>query len=159
MSARLQAMWQARTPRERWLLGVMFALLALVVIWFLVVRPLGDMLSAAKERHGQAVAALAAARGQATAIAALERRGSAAPTQPIEPMVAAAAAQAGFKLSALQAEGAGQVSLAIGAARPQALFGWIGQLEGQGLVVERLNASANPDRTLSAQIVFRARGG
>jgi hypothetical protein len=51
------------------------------------------------------------------------------------------------------------VSLAIGAARPQALFGWIAGLEAQGYVVERLSASSNPDRTLSAQILLRARGG
>ena len=89
MSARLKAQWLARTPRERWLLGVMFALLALVLVWFLILRPLGDMLSAARERHGLAVAGL----------------------------------------------------------------------EEQGYVVERLSASSNPDRTLSAQIVLRARGG
>lgn len=159
MSARLKALWLARTPRERWLLGVMFALAGLVLVWFLVLRPLGDMLSAAKERHGNAVAALAEARSQAAAIAALERSQAGQPSQPADTAVAAAAADAGFQLSALQPEGAGRVSLAIGAARPQALFGWIGSLEQQGFVVERLNASSNPDRTLSAQIVLRARGG
>lgn len=159
MIARLKAQWQARTPREQWLLGVMFALLALVLVWFLVLRPLGDMLSAAKERHGLAVAELAEARSQAAAIAALERRKPPASGQPIETAVAAAAAEAGFQLSALQPDGAGRVSLALGAARPQALFGWVSGLEQRGYVVERLSASSNPDRTLSAQIVLRARGG
>jgi general secretion pathway protein M len=159
MSARLKALWRARTPRERWLLGVMFAVAALVLVWFLILRPLGDMLSAAKERHGLAVEALAEARSQAAAIAALERSRPARPGQPVETVVAAAAAEAGFQLSALQPDGAGRVSLALGAARPQALFGWVAGMEGQGLVVERLSASSNPDRTLSAQIVLRARGG
>ena len=159
MSARLKALWLARTPRERWLLGVMLALLAVVVIWFLVLRPLGDMLSAARERHGTAVAALAEARSQAAAIAALERGETGRPAQPVETAVAAAASDAGFQLSTLQAEGPGRVSLAIGAARPQALFGWVGALEAQGYVVERLSASSNPDRTLSAQILLRRRGG
>ena len=159
MSARLKALWLARTPRERWLLGVMLGLLALVLVWFLVLRPLGDMLSAARERHGLAVAELAEARSQAAAIAALERRKPAGSGQPIETAVAAAAAAAGFQLSALQPDGAGRVSLALGAARPQALFGWVAGLEEQGYVVERLSASSNPDRTLSAQIVLRARGG
>jgi general secretion pathway protein M len=159
MNARLTALWLARTPRERRLLGVMFALLALVLVWFLVLRPLGDMLSDAKERHGKAVAALAEARSQAAAIAALERRRPAAAGQPIEAAVAAAAGEAGFQLSALQPDGAGRVSLALGAARPQALFGWVARLEERGYVVERLSASSNPDRTLSAQILLRARGG
>lgn len=159
MSGRLRALWLARTPRERWLLGAMFALAALVLVWFLVLRPLGDMLSAAKERHGNAVADLAEARSQAAAIAALEGQKPMATAGPIDQAVAAAAAEAGFQLSRLQPEGPGRVSLAIGAARAQALFAWVARLEAQGYVVERLSASSNPDRTLSAQIVFRARGG
>lgn len=159
MSARLKALWAARTPRERWLLGTMAALFALVLVWLLILRPLGDMLSAAKERHGNAVAALAEARDQAAAISALERQKPAAIQGPIDQAVAAAASEAGFKLSQLQPEGPGRVSIAIGTARPQALFGWIAGLEAQGYVVESMNASSNPDRTLAAQVVLRARGG
>jgi general secretion pathway protein M len=158
MSARMRALWLARTPRERWLLGVMFALAALVLVWFLVLRPLGDMLSAARERHGEAVAALAETRAQANEIAMLERGGPAAIEGPIDQALAASASEAGFQLSALQAQGPGRVSFALASARPQALFGWISGLEGQGYVVEQLSATSNPDRTLSAQVVLRARG-
>jgi general secretion pathway protein M len=159
MNDRLKALWLTRTPRERWLLGIMLALVALVLAWLLILRPLGDMLSAARQRHGEAVAALAEARAQAAAIGALEKNRPAAVAGPADAAVAAAASAAGFQLSALQPEGPGRVSLAIGAAKPQALFGWIGQLEAQGFIVERLTASSNPDRTLSAQIVLRTRGG
>jgi general secretion pathway protein M len=117
------------------------------------------MLSEAKQRHGEAVAALAEARAQAAAIGSLEKNRPAAMAEPIDAAVAAAASAAGFQLSGIQPEGPGRVSLAIGAARPQALFGWIGQLEAQGFIVESLTASSNPDRTLSAQIVLRRRGG
>ena len=159
MSARLKILWLARTPRERWLLGVMLALVALVLVWLLILRPLADTLSAARQRHGEAVAALAEARSQAAAIAALERNRPAPFAGPIDTAVAAAASEAGFQLSGLQPEGSGRVSLAIGAARPQALFGWIAGLEAQGYIVQSLTASSNPDRTLSARLVLRARGG
>jgi general secretion pathway protein M len=159
MSARLQALWLARTPRERWLLGVMLALVALVLVWLIILRPLGDMLSAARQRHGEAVAALAEARSQAAAIAALERNRPAPFAGPIDTAVAAAASEAGFQLSGVQPEGPGRVSIAIGAAKPHALFGWVAALEAQGYIVQSLTASSNPDRTLSAQILFRARGG
>lgn len=158
MNARLTALWLARTPRERWLLGVMLALVALVLAWLVILRPLGDLLSAARQRHGEAVTALAEARSQAAAIGALERNRPPLLEGPADATIAAAAAAAGFQLSGIQAEGPGRASLAIGAARPQALFGWIGQLEAQGYIVERLTVSSNPDRTLSAQILFRARG-
>lgn len=157
MTAPLRALWLARTPRERRLLAVMLALVALVLAWLLILRPLGDMLSAARERHGNAVAALAEARAQAAAIGALERHKPIGMDGPIETGVAAAAAEAGFQLSGLQTEGPGRVSLAIGAARPQALFAWVARLEARGYVIERLSATSNPDRTLSAQIVLRAR--
>ena len=159
MSARLKALWLARTPRERWLLGVMLALVGLVLVWLLILRPLSDMLSAARERHGEAVAALAEARTQAAAIAALERNRPTTFVGPIDAAVAAAASSAGFQLSGVQPEGPGRVSLAIGAAKPQALFGWIAALEAQGFIVQSLTATSNPDRTLSARIVLRARGG
>lgn len=159
MSARLKALWLARTPRERWLLGVMIALVTLVLVWLLILRPLSDMLSAARQRHGEAVAALAEARAQAAAIAALERSRPAPFEGPIDTALSAAASEAGFQLSGVQPEGPGRVSIAIGAAKPQALFGWIAAIEAQGYIVQSLTASSNPDRTLSAQILFRARGG
>lgn len=159
MSERIRILWLARTARERWLLGVMLALVALVLVWLLVLRPLADMLSAARQRHGEAVAALADARSQAAAIGALERSRPAPFAGPIEVAVAAAASEAGFQLSGLQPQGQGRVSLAIGAAKPQALFGWIAALEAQGYIVQSLSVSSNPDRTLSAQIVLRARSG
>ncbi len=159
MSARLKALWLARTPRERWLLGVMLAMVALVLAWLLILRPLGDMLSAAKQRHGEAVANLGEARSQAAAIGGLERNRPAPLAGPLDTAIAAAASEAGFQLSGIQPEGPGRVSIAIGAARPPALFGWVGRLEAQGFVVERLTATSNPDRTLSAQIVLRSRGG
>lgn len=159
MSARLNALWLARTSRERWLLGAMLALVALVLVWLLILRPLSDMLSAARQRHGEAVAALEEARSQAAAIAALEKDRPAPTAGPIDAAVAAAAAEAGFQLSGLQPAGGGGVSLAIGAAKAQALFGWIARLEAQGYIVQSLTATSNPDRTLSAQVVLRARGG
>lgn len=159
MSDRLRTLWLARTPRERWLLGVMLVLVALVLVWLLILRPLGDIHSAARQRHGEAVAALAEARAQAAAIAALERNRPPPVQGPIDAALAAAASDAGFQLSGVQPEGPGRASIAIGAARPQALFSWISALETQGYIVQSLTASSNPDRTLSAQISFRARGG
>jgi general secretion pathway protein M len=158
MSERIKVLWLARSVRERWLLGVMLALVALVLVWLAILRPLSDMLSAARQRHGEAVTALAEARSQAAAIAALERERPAPLAGPIDVAVTAAASAAGFQLSGIQPQGPGRVSLAIGAAKPQALFGWIAGLEAQGYIVQSLSVTSNADRTLSAQIALRARG-
>jgi general secretion pathway protein M len=157
MNARFAELWRARTPRERWLLAVMGVLLTFVLVWLLVLRPLGDMLSQARERHGLAVAELAEARQRAAAIAKLEGNRPPPLAGPLDAFVARSASAAGFQLSRLQPQGEGRVALAVDAARPQALFGWIAQLEGQGLLVETFNATPNPDRTLAAQVLLRTR--
>ena len=160
MTARLIAAWNARSPRERWLLGIMLALVGAVLVWLLILRPLGDTLSDARERHGRAVEALAEARGQAAAITALQKANPPSVQGPLEAVVGQAASEAGFQLSRLAPEGEGRVGVSIGAARPQALFGWLAGLEaGRGLIVEQANISANADKTLSAQVTLKARRG
>lgn len=150
--------WRGRSRREQRLLLILFALAAIVLAWLLVVRPLGDSLAAAKERHGAAVIALAEARTNAAAIGSLERGRPAATAGPVEQIAVQSASAAGFQLSRIQAEGAGKVSLAIEAARPQALFAWVSEMEtSRSLIVDSLTANANSDRTLSVQITLRAR--
>lgn len=138
--------WQARSGRERWLLGAMFVLLAFALLWLAVVRPLADALDAAKLRHGAAVVALAEAKGRPAATPGA--------MGPADAIVAESAAQAGFANVRIARQGPARASVAIDAARPQALFGWIAQMERRGLVVERLRAQANADRTLSVEIAL-----
>ena len=160
MSARLKALWLARTPRERWLLGVMLALVALVLVWLLSFGRSATCCRRRGERHGEAVAALAEARSQAAAIAALERDRPAAlagpdrprPSPPPRPRPASSSRRCSRK---------GRGGCRSPSARPSRRRCSAGSraLEAQGYIVERLTASSNPDRTLSAQIVLRARGG
>ena len=158
MIASLQAWWRARSRREQMLLLILFVLFGITFAWLLVVRPLGDSLAAARERHNNAVIALAEAKAGAAAIGRLERERPASVRGAVDALVMESASAAGFQLSRIQAEGAGKVNLAIEAARPQALFAWVSEMETKnGLIVERLTANANSDRSLSAQIAFRAR--
>ena len=160
MIASLSAWWLARTRREQALLLVLFVLIVLTLAWLLVVRPLGDRLADARERHGEAVIALAEAKAGAADIGRLERQRPAALGAPVEQAVGQSASAAGFQLSRIQPDGPGRVSLAIEAARPQALFAWVSGLESErGLIVDRLTATSNSDRTLSVQLVLRTRGG
>jgi general secretion pathway protein M len=145
----MTAWWEARSARERMLLTVMLALLAIVFLWLAVVRPLADALDAAKLRHGAAVVALAEARARPAAVPA-------AAAGPADAIAAETAAAAGFTNVRIARQGATGASVALDAARPQALFGWIAEMERRGLVVEQLRARANADRTLAAEIGLRA---
>lgn len=158
MTARLRQWWGLRSVREQRMLLVMAALLGIVLAWLLVVRPLDDGLAAARARHGRAVLDLAIARGQAARIADLEGAGSPRPDAPPAVLVGRRATEAGFAAARIADDGPGRVTLSIGAARAQALFGLLAGLERRdGLVVERLAARTNSDETLAADAVLRAR--
>ena len=159
MSESFKSWWRGRTIREQRLLLGMFALLAVVLVWLVFVRPVGDALSRARERFSDAALSLAEARAQARLIGQLERSAPASLQEPIDVLVSRSATEAGFPVASLDREGENQATLVLASVRPQAFFGWVGEMEsGRGLIVERLNATTNSDQTLSVQITFRARG-
>lgn len=149
----LRIWWDGRSQREQRLLLVMLALLVLVFGWLLIIRPLGDSLAAARERHDTAILALAEARARSTATAA---PGRSAPQLPVDSLLARTAADAGFANARITAQGPARALVVIEAARPQALFGWVARLEAQGLDVGSLQARTNQDRTLYVEAAFSA---
>lgn len=148
--------WRARTARERGLLAIMVALIALVLGWLLVVRPLSDALDSAQRRHSEAVVALGEARARAESA-----HQEAVPTivpLPLDSFLSRTAAEAGFTGTRIAGQGPQRASLTLEAARPQAFFGWVRDMEGRGLAVESLRARVNSDRTIAVEATFRARG-
>jgi len=159
MIARFADWWRLRSPREQRLLLVIAALFVIVFAWLLVIRPLGDRLADARERHGRAVLALAAMRDQADAIARLERGGIATPGIAVTDLITTAAREAGFADAAVAPEGTRGARVTIAAARAQAFFGWIADLQRRhGLVVDQLSVRTNGDATLAVELSVRGRG-
>ena len=125
--------------------------------WLLVVRPLGDSLSRARERHGAAIVVLAEARAQAAEIERLQKQAPPRSSEPLASLVSRAASGAGFPVRSLTDAGEGGVRLVLESAAPQAFFAWVAQMEAQGLVVVQLTARPNQDRSLAAEVTFRTR--
>jgi general secretion pathway protein M len=161
MTESFKSWWRTRTLREQRLLLAMAGLLAAVLAWMIVIRPLSDSLSEARERHGDAVVALAEARARAATLASLRNNADAPPlVAPLDTILSQSATEAGFQVTRLEREGPNQATVVIGAVRPQAFFGWVSQVEGQhGVKVDRLSATTNTDQTLAVQVTFRARAG
>ena len=131
----------------------MLVLALVLLVWLLIVRPLSDALDTAKMRHGDAAVALAQARARTAPAGG----GGPAAAGPVDAIVTRTAGAAGFPGARVAAMGPGRAAVSLDAARPQALFGWIAQMEQAGLVVERLRARANQDHTLSAELTLGAR--
>ena len=160
MTESFKSWWRTRTLREQRLLLAMFGLMAVVLAWLLIIRPLNDALSEARERHGDAARAVAEARAQVDLIEKLQQAPATPLGGPLDAVVSQSATEAGFTVSRVEREGANSATMVVDAVRPQAFFGWLDQMEtSRGLIVERLRATAHSDRTLSVQVTFRARSG
>ena len=157
MKARLRLWWGGLSLREQRLLLVMAALLAVVVVWLGILRPVTDGLSLARERHGQAVIGYGEVLAKRDALRALTRSAPAPLDGPLEAIVRQTAGEAGFTFDSLNADSADHLTLTIANARPAALFGWIAGLERRGVLVERLVVRDNADPTLNVGLALRGR--
>lgn len=155
MTGRFQAMWAERSPRERQLLAVMFALLAAVILVFGIVRPLISATTAARDRLDRVTneAGQIASAGEALRNA---KKGAPPPlTGTLVLAVSQSAGTAGFTLSTLDPQGDDRVGFTIPAAKSPALFTWLRSLSQQGIFVERMTMRANADATLSVEGTLR----
>jgi general secretion pathway protein M len=157
MTAQLRQMWDARSPRERWLLGVMFALIAIVLVVFAVILPLVDGLSAARERLDRATRA----SGQIEARIAAFEKVKRTPLPPLDGslanVVSATAGEVGFVPDRVTPQGEDRVVIAIPAAKSTALFAWIAALETRGIFAESASIRRNADASLALEATLKRR--
>lgn len=158
MIERYLAWFGGRSLREKRLLIVAAALALLTLLWGGIIRPVGDALSSARQRHADAVVRLAQTEARLRAIGRLQRDPPGALGGPLDATIRDSANQAGFPLASVMGQGRDRVDITIGAARPGALFGWIAGLERSGLLVDSLAIADNGDHTVSIRMTLRTRG-
>ena len=151
----VKTMWGERSPREQWMLGVMFALLALVLLWLGAMglagaqRSARDALLTATDRN-------AAMRAKVKLLKTLPRGvtgGSA--SVGIDQLVSQSAGEAGLTLERAEAQGGARIEIAMASVRPVALFSWLAALEAQGVRVETMSARPSPTAgSVSVQAVL-----
>jgi general secretion pathway protein M len=152
----LRSWFATRSLREKRLLLVMAALAVVTILWAGIVRPVGDGLSSARERHADAVMRLGETQ------AAIESLKSARATraQPLagalQDVVRAEADQAGFALESLDPQGPQRVHVTIKSARPGALTTWLARLERIGILVDSATLRDNGDRTVGVDLLLKA---
>lgn len=160
MMAGLKTLWGERSPREQWMLGVMFALLAVVIVWLGLLRPLDGAQRAARDALREATDRNAAIRAKVKLLKSLpptSAGGGAA--LPLDQFVGQSAGEAGLTLERAQVEGNDRLDIAIASVRPVALLSWLAALETQGIRVETMSARPAPlAGSLSMQAVL-VRGG
>lgn len=153
----LIAWFDGRSLREKRLLLVMAALAVLTLVWAGIIRPVGDGLSSARERHADAVQRLGETEARVAAIRDATRDQPLPLTGTLADTVRAQAAQAGFELASLSQPAGDRVAVTIASARPGALTIWLARLERIGILVDAAALTDNGDRTVAATLTLKAR--
>lgn len=144
--------WNDRTPRERVLLAIMAALLAALLAWLVVLRPL----AAAREQALADATAATDRRAEAQSLVAAIRARPAAGGAPVLDTLTRRLAEAGLQPSRLDAQGQGQAVVEIAAVNGRLLLGWASGLEARdGLVIDQLDATRNPDQSVRVRMTVR----
>jgi len=147
--ARAHGWWDGRTVRERRLLGVMFALVAAVLIWLLVVRPVQAWQVAAADRRVEAETTLTEVRAGLRVIAPSATTTAPANAEGLEPLVRRTAEAAGLTVVTTMAPGGG-LGIQMSQAPGRETFAWLAALEADhGIKVCSLGVMENADATLN----------
>jgi general secretion pathway protein M len=154
----LRTWFNGRTVRERWMLLAMAAMIVLTVIWFAIFLPISDGLSSSRARLDVAVVRLADAEAEAGTLTELQRNRPAPIPGALDDYIRQSAGNAGFALSDVGALGNGRIHIAVPTARPGALFTWLADLEGAGVIVASIQVTNNGDQTVAAQMTLMKRG-
>ncbi|HVJ00003.1 MAG TPA: type II secretion system protein GspM [Sphingomonas sp.] len=149
--------WIARNSREKRMLGVMLMLLAIVVGWLGIFRPVTHGLTDAETAHRAAVDRAARINASVTLLRDARPRET-PPAGPLDQVIAQSAAEAGFTLGGNTPTGADSVSITIGSARAPALLAWLGSLEARGLTIDAATIQPGANRTIAARITLRRSG-
>ncbi|WP_375196782.1 type II secretion system protein GspM [Sphingobium sp.] len=158
MMERLKLLWEERSPREQWMLGVMLGLLAVVILLLGVLRPLNDARLSVADALRDATGRNAAIRVKVKLLKSLPRSAQAADgSAALDQFVGQSAGEAGLTLE--RAQGTDRLDMAIASVRPVALLSWLAALEAQGIRVETMSVRPAPVAgSVSVQAVL-VRGG
>lgn len=146
--ARAHGWWDGRTVRERRLLIVMAVLVAAVLVWLLVVRPVQAWQVGAADRRLEAEQTLAEVR-DGLRIIAPSATVAPASTEGLEPLVRRTAEAAGLTVVTTMAPGGG-LGIQMSQAPGRETFAWLAALEADhGVKVCSLGVMENADATLN----------
>jgi len=159
----MKQLWMERNERERLLLAIAGGLMALLVLWQLVLKPVAAYRADAQagyERAQERLEEMQRAAAQAAALMARSRDGEASPTGDVRGIAMAAARAKGLTVTRLQPNDDGGLTLWIDGVDTRVLYDWVVMLQkDHGIVVQKASVSANDGAaTVRAQLQLAGKG-
>lgn len=144
------------SQREQVLIGIAGLLLAGLIGYYAIARPMSEALTAAELRYVGAVERQARIEAK---VAALQQPSGGTASKfsgAIDVFVSQSAGETGIAVGSIDSQADGRVNMVVTSARPTALFGWLARIEGEGVAVESLNVIPAGSGTVSATLTLRA---
>lgn len=144
------------TQREKILVGIAALLVAALVAYYGIARPLAGATTAAEERYVEAIEGQARIEAKVAALrqpvdGTASRFGGA-----IDIFVSQSAGETGIAVGSIDTQPDSRVNMVVESAKPTALFGWLARIERQGVAVESLSVSPASNGTVSATLTLRS---
>ena len=144
------------SQREKILVGIAGLLLAGLVGFYGIARPMVGAMTSAEERYLASVEQQARIEAK---VAALQQ-----PTDgfvvrfsgAIDAFVGQSAGETGIAVASVMPQSDSRVNMVVESAKPTALFGWLARIEQQGIAVESLNINPMDNGTISATMTLRS---
>ena len=150
----LRQAWDGRTRREQRMLVVMGLLIAAVVLWLGVVRPISQWRDAAARDRVRAESELAAVRLALARLAPAQSSEPRTDARGLEPVVRQSAEAAGLEITTGM-DASGRLGFNAPRAASAAIFGWLAALETtHGLRPASLSVVENADASLQVEGAF-----
>ncbi len=148
------ALWDERSPRERWMIGALAVLIGALVYWYGLWAPLGSWRNAAAVRLESAQRVTVEAERVRADLAKLDK------VSPLESEVVASAGEAGVRVGKMEASGDVGVTIHLEGTDPTKFLAWTRRLaEHKAIAVTNLTATAAGDGTIDVEAVLSRPGG
>jgi len=145
------------SQREKLLVGIAGLLLAGLVGYYGIARPMVGAMADAEQGYVDAVERQARIEAK---VAALQQPADGSVVRfsgAIDAFVGQSAGETGIAVASVTPQSDSRVNMVVESAKPTALFGWLARIEQQGIAVESLNINPMDNGTISATMTLRSR--
>jgi general secretion pathway protein M len=144
------------SQRERILVGIAGLLLAGLVGYYGIARPMFGAMTSAEARYVDAVEQQARIEAKVAALRQPVDGQASRFSGAIEAFVSQSAGETGIAVGSVTPQSDSRVNMVVESAKPTALFGWLARIEGEGVAVESLSVNPSGNGTLSATLTLRS---
>ncbi|MEH6828029.1 type II secretion system protein GspM [Parasphingorhabdus sp.] len=144
------------SQREKIMVGIAGLLLAGLVGYYGIARPMFGAMTAAEERYVGAVERQVRIDAKVAALQQPVDGQVAKFSGAIDAFVGQSAGETGIAVASVTPQSDSRVNMVVESAKPTALFGWLARIEREGIAVESLSINPAGNGTISANLTLRS---